>query len=109
MPGGGLEFGESPEAAVVREVEEETGLLARIDGSPMIRSDTGTWSVAVGAVRFHTVRFMYPMSVVGGTERVEVGGSTDAFGWFSPSEIESLSRGDLVDVIQSMWTHTDNA
>ena len=26
LPGGGLEFGESPEAAMIREVEEETGL-----------------------------------------------------------------------------------
>jgi hypothetical protein len=75
----------------------------------MIRSDTGTWSLAVGDVPFHTIRFIYPMSVVGGTERVEVAGSTDAFGWFTPDEIETLSRGDLVDVIQSISTHTDNA
>ena len=28
LPGGGLEFGESPEVGVVREVEEETGLIS---------------------------------------------------------------------------------
>jgi len=103
-----MEFGESPEAAVVREVEEETGLLARIDGQPTILSDTGTWSLAAGDVRFHTIRFVYPMSALGGTERVEVGGSTDAFGWFTDAEIETLPRRDLVDRLDSM-THTDNA
>ena len=30
LPGGGLNFGEDPEAAVVREVEEETGLRCKL-------------------------------------------------------------------------------
>jgi 8-oxo-dGTP diphosphatase len=102
LPGGGMEFGEPPEAAVVREVEEETGLAARIDGPPTILSDTGTWSLALGDVRFHTIRFVYSMSVVGGIERVEVGGSTDAFGWFTGIEIEGLRRVELLDRILAM-------
>ncbi|MCI0584029.1 MAG: NUDIX domain-containing protein, partial [Chloroflexi bacterium] len=94
LPGGGLEFGEAPEAAAIREVEEETGLRARITGQPSIHSDSGTWPSSAGPVSYHQLRFVYPMEVVGGEERVEVGGSTDSFGWFTPSEVGALALGD---------------
>ena len=100
LPGGGLEFGEGPEDAVIREVEEETGLLARITGPPSIHSDTGEWPFSAGPVRYHTVRFVYPLAITGGTERRELEGSTDEFGWFSQSELDALAAedrlGDLV-------------
>jgi 8-oxo-dGTP diphosphatase len=97
LPGGGLRFGESPEHAVVREVEEETGLDARIAGQPVIHSDTGEWPFSAGPVSYHTVRFVYPMEIGGGTERREVDGSTDELGWFTPDELGSISIGDLVE------------
>jgi 8-oxo-dGTP diphosphatase len=96
LPGGGLEFGEAPETAALREVEEETGLAARITGSPVIYSDVGAWPFSAGPVTYHTIRFVYPMEVVSGTERREVDGSTDAFGWFSMAELDRLALGDLV-------------
>ena len=97
LPGGGLEFGEAPDVAVVREVEEETGLVARITGEPAIHSDTGTWPFSSGPVSFHTVRFVYPMEIVGGAERREVDGSTDELGWFGRDELDGLLIGDLVE------------
>jgi ADP-ribose pyrophosphatase YjhB (NUDIX family) len=97
LPGGGLAFGEAPEAAAVREVEEETGLTARITGQPVIHSDTGEWPFSAGPVTYHTVRFVYPMAIVGGAERREVEGSTDEFGWFEVSELNELPLGDLVE------------
>jgi len=97
LPGGGLAFGESPEAAAVREVEEETGLFARITGAPTIHSDTGEWPFSAGPVTYHTVRFVYPMEVVGGDERRELDGSTDEFAWFMPEDLASLALGDLVE------------
>jgi len=97
LPGGGLVFGESPEGAAVREVEEETGLAARITGAPVIHSDTGEWPFSAGPVHYHTVRFVYPMKIVGGAEHREVGGSTDEFGWFAPNELAALRLGDLVE------------
>ena len=97
LPGGGIEFGEAPEAAAVREVQEETGLDARITGQPSIHSDTGEWRLSAGPVRYHTLRFIYPMDVVGGGERREVDGSTDALGWFTPQEIEALRLADIVE------------
>jgi 8-oxo-dGTP diphosphatase len=102
LPGGGLSFGESPEAAAVREVEEETGLMARIAGQPVIHSDTGEWPHSAGPVTYHTVRFVYPMEVAGGTERREVDGSTDEFGWFAPDELEGLRLGDLVERVVAL-------
>ena len=96
LPGGGLEFGEAPEDAAVREVEEETGLNAVITGPPSIHSDTGTWPFSGGEIRNHQVRFVYPMEITGGVERTEVDGSSDAFGWFTPEELGALSIGDLV-------------
>ena len=96
LPGGGLEFGEAPHDAAVREVEEETGLHARVTGPPSIHSDTGAWPFSGGEVRNHHVRFVYPMEIVGGTERVEIDGSSDAIGWFGPEELRSMPIGDLV-------------
>jgi ADP-ribose pyrophosphatase YjhB (NUDIX family) len=96
LPGGGLDFGESPEAAVVREVEEETGLVAAITGPPSIHSDTGVWVRRSGNVRYHHVRFVYPMAVAGGEERLEVDGSTDAFDWVPLEAVAARDLGDLV-------------
>lgn len=100
LPGGGLEFGEAPQAAVVREVEEETGLHGRITGEPSIHSDTGEWPFSAGPVTYHTVRFVYPMEIAGGAERREVDGSTDELGWFGRNELAEMAAedrlGDLV-------------
>jgi 8-oxo-dGTP pyrophosphatase MutT (NUDIX family) len=109
LPGGGMEFGEAPWTAAIREVEEETGLIGRIEGEPEILSETGTWPRPNGTfVRFHAVRFIYPMAVVGGEERVEVGGSTDAFAWLTPGELDDLDTqgviGDLVAHVRSRST-----
>ena len=95
LPGGGLEFGEAPDAAAIREVEEETGLLARITGEPSIHSDTGAWPFSAGAISYHQVRFVYPMEILGGAERREVGGSTDELGWFTPDELAEMRLLDL--------------
>jgi ADP-ribose pyrophosphatase YjhB (NUDIX family) len=97
LPGGGLEFGEAPEDAVTREVEEETGLLARITGVPVVHSDTGSWPFSGGRIPYHQVRFVYPMEVVGGAERREVDGSTDELGWFTVEELRRLLVADIVE------------
>jgi ADP-ribose pyrophosphatase YjhB (NUDIX family) len=96
LPGGGLDFGEDPAAGVLRELEEETGLLGRISGPVRVLSETGLWR-RDGPVNFHHVRFVYPVEIFGGEERVEVDGSSDAFGWFSRDQIAGLDRVGLLD------------
>ncbi|HEX5450781.1 MAG TPA: NUDIX domain-containing protein [Candidatus Limnocylindrales bacterium] len=97
LPGGGVEFGETPEAAAVREIREETGLEVEIIGQPRILTDSGV-TTAFGAPRwYHQVRFVYPVALTGGEERVEVGGSTDAFEWLDEAV---LAREPLVDLVR---------
>ncbi|HEX3264264.1 MAG TPA: NUDIX domain-containing protein [Candidatus Limnocylindrales bacterium] len=98
LPGGGIVFGESPQAGAIREVEEETGLVAEITGSPVIDSDSGTWPLGDPPIPFHQIRFVYPMRVVGGMERVEEGGSTDAFEWFAPDALRTIPIVRLVSI-----------
>ena len=101
LPGGGIEFGEAPDAAVIREVEEETGLAARITGEPKILSHTGVWPARRGRehpIAYHHVRFVYPMEIVGGSERIEVDGSTDACGWFTRDDVAGIPVVGLVSL-----------
>ncbi len=84
LPGGGLNFGESPEEAVIREVEEETGLCIETRGIAEINSLRETSETE----DFHGIRIIYFADVVGGNIRDEVSGSTDHCSWheldFSP-------------------------
>jgi ADP-ribose pyrophosphatase YjhB (NUDIX family) len=98
LPGGGLTFGEDPEADALREVLEETGLIAQITGTPLILSDTGAWPVADPPLPYHQVRFVYPMEVVGGEERAEVDGSSDAIGWYTKDEMAGMKIVPLVSL-----------
>ena len=101
LPGGGIEFGEAPEVAALREVEEETGLVARVTGEPAILSHTGTWKPRLGRpipVAYHHIRFVYPMEPTGGSERNEVDGSTDLIGWFPISEVATMPIVGLVSL-----------
>ena len=97
LPGGGIEFGEPPDVAALREVEEETGLIARITGEPRILSHTGVWR-RPQPVAYHHLRFVYPMEVIGGSERMEVDGSTDACGWFTRDQLTDLPVVGLVSL-----------
>lgn len=90
LPGGGVDFGEHPDAAVLRELEEESGLTGRIDEVLGIFSKVYTRSRAAAGADLHFVGFLYRVAPTGGTLRDEVDGSTDTCAWFAPDELRGL-------------------
>ena len=90
LPGGGVEFGEHPDEAVLRELEEEAGLTGRIDDVLGIFSRVYPRSRAAGGADLHFIGFLYRVTPVGGALRNEVDGSTDTCAWFRPDELSSI-------------------
>ncbi len=95
-PGGGLDFGEDPADGVLREVREETGLTARLDGLLGIRSEVLGPEVTVSGHRIHSVQVVYRATISGGTLRDEPDGSSDHAEWIPCDRLDALPLVDLV-------------
>lgn len=104
LPGGGIDPGEDPRDAVVREVFEETGLQARvgklvgIDSRVMIRDEVPEGTDA----ELHTIRIIYRATASDGPLQHEVGGSSDEARWVPIREIRQLRTLSLVSVAMNM-------
>ncbi|MCA0360849.1 MAG: NUDIX domain-containing protein [Armatimonadetes bacterium] len=99
LPGGGLDFGEHPEEAALREVMEETGLEARIDGFAAFDNLV----MPVAGVPTHAVRILFHGSVIGGELRPEQDGSTDTCAWFCPDEAATMPLVELAEAGLVAW------
>ncbi|WP_300343504.1 NUDIX domain-containing protein [Nesterenkonia sp.] len=103
LPGGGLDPGEDPADAVVREVFEESGYRCRVVellgiDNLVIPGHRRLGSSGRQGVALQNLRILYRAEVTGGSLRVEQDGSTDDVGWFTADEIEDLHRVSLVDL-----------
>lgn len=93
LPGGALEYGEPPEAAVLRELAEETGYTGELDG--IVGVLDRLFHDGEGGGRLHAIRILYRVRIVGGELRDEPDGSTDTCRWFAASEARGLRLGEL--------------
>jgi len=100
LPGGGLNWGEDPADAVLRELTEETGLSGQILSLSLVTSMTRDGEIVENGRSYgpwHGIQIVYRVEVTGGELRDEVDESTDAAAWFGTEEIATIQRTELVD------------
>jgi ADP-ribose pyrophosphatase YjhB (NUDIX family) len=96
LPGGGVEWGEHPDDALVREVHEETGLA--VTEFSLIGINSRVFSASVRHPGLHAVRMLYAVPLRGDPRVVEIDGSVDAAMWIPLDEIAAVDTVELVRV-----------
>jgi 8-oxo-dGTP diphosphatase len=83
IPGGFVEFKEPVEEAVLREIQEETGLKTKIAGF------IGVYSAPDRDPRGHTISVVYELKITGG--KVRAGSDAQDLQWFKVKDLPELA------------------
>jgi 8-oxo-dGTP diphosphatase len=103
LPGGGLDHGESPRDALVREVREECGVESRVGDLLDVHDLHFGGTAPSGRFEdFHGIHLVFRADVASDIEpRVaEVDGTTDAVAWVPVADIEA-GRVEVLDVVRA--------
>ncbi|WP_129840192.1 NUDIX hydrolase [Streptomyces sp. RFCAC02] len=97
LPGGGVEHGEDPFDAVIREVAEETGCTAVVERLLGVDSRLIPADIARAGVLHQNVGVFYRVRVTGGPLRPEPGDDVTESVWTPIPDLTGLRRSSLVD------------
>ena len=102
LPGGGIDHGESPRLAVVREVREECGVECTVGDLIAVHDDHFDGTAPTGRYEdFHGVHLIFDAALPDDAEPAvaETDGTTDAVAWVSVTDIET-GRLRTLDVVR---------
>lgn len=92
LPGGGVEHGEDPAQAALRELREETGLTGTIER--LIGVHSNVYTGPTSGDNIHGIRLIYLVHAEAAPIRAETAGSTDDARWVHVSDTRTLDLSE---------------